>query len=619
MKFKFVKRKCAIYLRVSTDIQDYERQKEDLTGFANSNSFSFSENNIYEDKLSGLKGISNRPGLEKLLIDVDDGKIDIVLVWEISRLSRIESELHSIKELFQKKSTNIYFYQQGFWLLDEFTMEITPIAGILIAFYGYNAAYETRLTKERFHSAKKLNVKQGKYNGGYMTFGYTIKKFGKTENDSDKKFILDDKIIDGLNVSEVDIVKEVFDLYESGLTCSKICFFCKSKGYPQIVCSTHTLARLLRNTSYVGYKDVKLGIRPTPPIIEEAQFIRVGNLIDSNKTKADKGKKHVYLLRGMLRCSYCGKFYIGKQTDDSYICSSNSSSNKFNKGTRCDGGNISVSNVDGILWERIKDVWINKKLYGLNDIYETVKKENDEYQNQIKNYKNLITKIEKRRVKSNRIFHNDGYTVEEYDKEISTIINDKKNCEKKITELEVKIRYNEKLNQNANKPLNRKKSIDSITDRTQIKEIIKSLVKDITFSKVNLFKTVINVLYLNGKTETLLYNSVAKKGITFKIFNSKCLRFDRNRKEFYLLQEQFYPLYNTIHSLHEWAKLKLKLNFSETLDNTNCDIYDFDTLMRLSDIPNIITTCDYKKMTYFKELNKKRFSRKKNSKHVVNK
>ena len=607
-------KRCVIYLRVSTDIQDYERQRSDLEEFANSNSFIFDKNDVYEDKLSGFKGVQKRPGLEQMMNDIVRKNVEIVLVWEISRLSRNQTQLLQIKDIFIKNSINLYFYQQKFWLLDETTKKPNPFADLLIAFFGWNSEYEARLTKERFHSGKKRYVKQGKYNGGNITFGYTINKFGKTDNDLDKKFIINEKIIDGLNVSESDIVKEVFDLYENGDTCSKICLYSKSKGYPKKVCSPHTLARLLRNTSYIGYKTVKLGTRPTPPIISEAQFERVGNLLDSNKTKADKGRKHTYLLRGVLKCSYCGKFYVGKQTDDAYMCSMNSPTNKFIHGTSCTGGNISVSNIDGIIWERIKEIWINQKLHGFNDVFENTKKEVSELRDDIEGYRKLLNEIDRKRIKTNRIYQNDGYTDEEYDKEFSKIKKEKNDCDIKIKELRLKIRNKEKIKEEANKLINRKNRIDSVTDRKEIQTIIKSFIENITFYKVSLYKTVIHILYNGGKTETILYNSVSKKGTKFKLFNSNCISYNKTNNKFYLLKKEFYSIFSSNKTLQEISKLKLKHKLFESPNKTNSNIYDFDSLIKLSDIPDIITTINYTKITYFKDLNTKRFNRKKLSK-----
>lgn len=601
--------KCAIYLRVSSDIQDYERQISDLKKFAKDSNYALTDKNIYEDKLSGFKNEKEREGLNRLLKDVVNAHIKVLLVWEISRLARKHKDLLDITEFFQENGVNVYFYQQRFWLLDE-TGKVSPQAGLSIAFFGWHGEYEARLTKERFISAKKHNEAIGKYNGGKITFGYTL--------DAENRYIINKKPIAGLRVSESEIVKEVFDLYESGLTCSKICRICRSKGYPKMVCNTHTLARVLRDTSYIGYKNVKLGKRPLPILISNAQFLNVKSLIDSNKTKADKGKRHVYLLRGIIKCSYCNSYYVGKQTDDSYICPKNSGSNKTNKGTNCKGGNISVSNIDGIVWTLVKSIVLTRKSEGFDDYFEGNKIEINELKAQISGYKKLLNKLEQNRKKANIMFQNDGYTIIEYQKAIKGINNEKNECEKAIALIESQIRYYEKVFKESQTTAKRLTKIASITDRNQIKSIIKGLVKEIIFYKITTFKTVVFIQYLTGYFDWLIYNSVAKKESTFRLLNANYIRYDQIHGKFFVLRD--------IHNLNYWhlktdsginggVSVKPTTHLRDPInplpDISNSDVYDFDGLMKLPNILFVLETNKYSKLTYFKELNETRFNRKK--------
>ena len=620
--------KCAIYLRVSSDLQDYERQISDMKKFAKENKFSLSTKNLYEDKLSGFKNEKEREGLNKLLNEIVPLGIKIVLVWEISRLARKHRDLLDITEFFQNNGINIYFYIQRFWLLDE-TLKISPQAGLSIAFFGWHAEYEARLTKERFLSAKKLNESLGIYNGGKISFGYTI--------DQINRYIINTNIIVGLKVSESDIVKEVFDLYEDGLTCSKICRICRSKGYPKIVCNTHTLARLLRDTSYIGYKEVKLGRRPTPPIINASKFYSIGNLINSNKTKADKGKKHVYLLRGLIKCSHCKSYYVGKQTDDGYICPKNSGSNKTNKNTSCEGGNISISNLDGVIWERAK-YWLSKwKVEGFEDETLNFKTKVERINEQISRYNDLLQKIDKQRNKLNVIFQNDGYTVNEYQKEIAKNKKEKENYIREIALLQSEINFYEKKKEEYFSLGKRIESIKSINDRNQIKSILKNIISEITFHKVDLFKTVVFVSYFRGGiSECLVYNSVAKKGNIFRLVTPKYIRFDKSNNRFYAIKEpekvekytsteklkenglgddlpDFIPLSDFVQLVKKYKRKDIKIkNWIDypIPDETNSVVFDFNTIMELPEIEGILTSHNYEKMVYFKDLNKARFSRK---------
>ena len=620
--------KCAIYVRVSSDRQDYERQIADLYSFAKDNNLKIPDDALFEDKLSGFTDENEREGLRKLLDYVAKNQITRILVWELSRLARKQVNLLRLVEDFEKDGINVRFIKQGFWTLDE-SLRISLYARMAISLIASFDEYEVILKKDRFASAKRLNEKLGKYNGGKILFGYKL-------DDENRYTINDDKLL-GLQVSESDIVREVFNLYESGLVCSKICRICRSKGYPKTVCVTHTLARLLRNTSYIGYKDVKLGRRPTPPIISKSQFKVVQDLIDKNKTKADKGKKHIYLLRGILKCSVCGGYVVGKQTDDAYICAKNSGSNKTNKGTSCAGLNISVSNIDGILWNRVKELMVHFQADGFDDIVSEKQAVISDLQDQINRYRNSIERNDLQRKKVNLMFRDDGYTKEEYSRAIKEIKSDTIACEKEITNLEIQVKYYEQVQSEASSLSARIENINSITDRAQMRTIIQSLVKDVTFYRVSLFKTVIYITYTWGYTrECVIYNSVQKNETVYKSLNPSHIQFNPKKGVFYFRQE---PIRKKVPTsvLAELKEVKVTTTDSDDqaaidtkqlqpailaipmLNESNSERLNFDEVSNIQN-PNsttiYISTYKYEKLTYFKKLKWERFSRKKKKKSV---
>lgn len=600
--------KCVLYVRVSSDMQDYERQIVDLKETAKKENYTIPANGIFEDKLSGFKDESERIGLNRLMKYCLKNNIKIVLVWEISRLARKHLILLRLVEFFKINKINVYFKKQSLWLLDENGL-MDDRAGMMISVMGWYGEYEARLMKDRFFSSKKINEAQGRYNGGKIPFGYKL--------DINKKYVINEEKIAGLDVSEADIVREVFDYYEKGLVCSKICRICRSKNYPKIVTSTHTLARLLRNTSYIGYKNAKLGKRPTPPIISESKFDKVNSLVSKNKTKADKGRKHVYLLRGLLKCSICGRFYVGKQTDDSYICPQNSGSNKTNKNTSCTGGNISVSNIDGIVWKQVKGVLSYQKTKGFDDFINPSVLEIAELKKQILHYQELQKKLEQQRKRVNLTFQIGGSTPEEYRNTIKEIINEKNNCQKDIIAIENKIKYNEELIEESESLSKRLENIESISDRQQMQVINKNLIKEIKFYKISYYKTVVYILFKNGWYDWLTYNSVAKNGTTFRYMNPNYIRFEPETSRFFVLKgadKTILWVTKDMPEEDEKRQLKRSSQINKPIDpipcKSNSDIYDFDGLMKLEDIPYVLETVTYTKLTYFKDLNKARFNRK---------
>ena len=93
--------KAAIYSRVSTDQQDYSKQTEELKDYAQRNGIEVVY--VFEEKESGFN--NDRPEFEKLR-KLTKQDIDIILVWEISRLSRRSIYLQQQIEDFTNKVTH---------------------------------------------------------------------------------------------------------------------------------------------------------------------------------------------------------------------------------------------------------------------------------------------------------------------------------------------------------------------------------------------------------------------------------------------------------------------------------------------------------------------------------
>ena len=96
-------KKAAIYARVSTDGQEYQRQIVELQKFAERSNMEVKY--VFEEKQSGFN--SERPEYNKLMALTKED-IDIVLLWELSRLSRKSIEIQSDIEKLTNKGINVY-------------------------------------------------------------------------------------------------------------------------------------------------------------------------------------------------------------------------------------------------------------------------------------------------------------------------------------------------------------------------------------------------------------------------------------------------------------------------------------------------------------------------------
>ena len=105
------KTKVVIYARVSTSTQDYTRQITELRNYAWKQNYKIVKE--FSEKISGGKKIEERAAIKELLDFVQDNKVEKVLVYECSRLSRRQLDFLSIIEQLTEAGVSLYILQNG--------------------------------------------------------------------------------------------------------------------------------------------------------------------------------------------------------------------------------------------------------------------------------------------------------------------------------------------------------------------------------------------------------------------------------------------------------------------------------------------------------------------------
>ena len=103
--------KVVIYARVSTSTQDYTRQITELRNYAWKQNYQIVKE--FSEKISGGKKIEERAAIKELLDFVKSNKVEKVLVYECSRLSRRQLDLLSIIEQLTEARVSLYILQNG--------------------------------------------------------------------------------------------------------------------------------------------------------------------------------------------------------------------------------------------------------------------------------------------------------------------------------------------------------------------------------------------------------------------------------------------------------------------------------------------------------------------------
>ena len=143
------KTKAIIYARVSTAGQDYDRQLAELKQYADRMGYDVVK--TFSEKISGAKKVEERQALTELLNYIEVNKVDKVLIYECSRLSRRAVDFLSIIEIFNEKKISLYIHQNGLETLLP-NGEINPIATLVLGILAQFNSMERSLIRSRMES-----------------------------------------------------------------------------------------------------------------------------------------------------------------------------------------------------------------------------------------------------------------------------------------------------------------------------------------------------------------------------------------------------------------------------------------------------------------------------------
>ena len=316
--------RVGLYIRLSHEDNDKNNQSESIKNQKSLLQQYSKENNlsIYDTYIDdGYSGTNfNRPAFKKLLQDIEDKKINMVITKDMSRLGRdyigtgnlIEKYFPENNIRYIAVTDNIDTY------LDSTNNDIAPFKAIM------NDMYAKDISK-KIRSSLKTKMKEGKFVGARPPYGY------KKDKNNKNKLLIDEE--------KSKTVKRIFDLSLKGITPTKIAniltkenikcpseyYEYKSNNVNRGIWNPKTVKDILTNRIYTGdmvqnkrnkinYKIKKIVnnnvsdyiiIENThDKIIEKEIFNEVQKILPKNKCKTNKKEKH--LLNGLLYCKECG-------------------------------------------------------------------------------------------------------------------------------------------------------------------------------------------------------------------------------------------------------------------------------------------------------------------------
>ena len=150
--------KVVIYARVSTAGQDYERQLAELREYARKMEYEVVRE--FSEKVSGAKSVAERQALTELLAYVEAHRVDKVLIYECSRLSRRAVDFLTVIENFTARKVSVYIHQNGLETLLP-NGQPNPIAQLVLGILAQFNSMERSLIRSRMESGYNHYRSQG--------------------------------------------------------------------------------------------------------------------------------------------------------------------------------------------------------------------------------------------------------------------------------------------------------------------------------------------------------------------------------------------------------------------------------------------------------------------------
>jgi len=353
--------KAILLVRVSTRFQDADPQEEKLIQYAKG--AGYTDFHIIRTVESGLMPSIDRIGTNELYKKLEeDHTYKTIFCTELSRISRVESVLHEVKDYLVRHRVQLIIPPDQLVLLTQ-NGKLDQRASLYFTIFSHFASNEVKLFKERSRTARKFYVKQGLSIPGKVLFGYK-----RVYDEVNKKY----KLV--IEKEHAELVKNIFDWYLEGLpnsnsnqsSTANIAKYCIANDFHKYTKSKRNINHLLKERAYTGKKEftfknseeseepISIIEVPFEKIISEDVFEQVQEKMRSANSCLDKSVKTTLLSR-KITCGACQTKFVANyrsingRISNSYRCGRRSSAN----GCR-NKQDIGMNMLDSAVWSLLK-------------------------------------------------------------------------------------------------------------------------------------------------------------------------------------------------------------------------------------------------------------------------
>ena len=348
------KMRCAIYTRKSTeegldmDYNSLDAQRDACQAYIasqKSEGWVALRDNYDDGGFSG--GTINRPGLQRLIEDIQEGLVDVIVVYKIDRLSRSLADFSKLVEIFDQHQVTFVSVTQSF---NTTTSMGRLTLNILLSF----AQFERELGGERVRDKIAASRAKGIWMGGMPPLGYDVVDRKLIPNPVESRLV--NRIFEGfVSIGSMTVLSN--QLRAEGVT-TKSWKTLKDKERQGKPIDKGYLYKLLKNPVVIGIAAYKGKHFPGEhePIIDKTLWDQVQAMLSRNnvaqRARQNRPSQAPALLKGLIFASDGNAMTPGytKRHGKCYRYYVNTASIKVGKGaceiTRVPAGDIDAKVVD---------------------------------------------------------------------------------------------------------------------------------------------------------------------------------------------------------------------------------------------------------------------------------
>lgn len=299
------------YSRVSTTKQELYRQRDKISKYCDESNYFLSR--IIED--FGKSGATNERSGYKQLLELTNEDCDLLIISEISRLSRndeVTETLHDIQRIILKGISVVLLDNKDKIYKANENLDFAEL--LMLIFQLKGAAQERKDIKKKNQDGKMALFRRfpNVVVDAHIPYGYK-----KVWDDTIKRYVIEEY------PEELNNVKKAFELILSGQTLymTSRYFTDRDINFRNMPATVSYLSRMIRNDLYRGIrrrtsryddsvKPIVVEVRIKPAISED-DFLRAGEMIKDNNKYVSRSVHKFNPLKGIFRCR-CGKAMMVK-------------------------------------------------------------------------------------------------------------------------------------------------------------------------------------------------------------------------------------------------------------------------------------------------------------------